>query len=402
LLRRLAPALLAAALAAGLAAPAAPGSLRTKLADALEGSRVSPSRTGVMVFDLDASATVFRRNRLLSLRPASNEKLTVAATVLDRLGPTFRIETQVWGHGALVDGVWKGRLVLKGFGDPALTGADLGQLAKQVRSAGIERITGAIVGDESYFDTLRVAPGWKASYYKDESPPLSALVANRARLDGRIVDEPARAAAILFRRKLSALGIRVAGKAKKGLLGLDATALAGVRSPRLSRLVRRMNRVSDNFYAEMLLKQLGARLRGAGTTAAGARVVKAELRQRGVTMDGVRIVDGSGLSRKDRLTARALVELLISATSDAVIGAPFVGSLPVAGVNGTLADRMESPPAYGTVYAKTGTTGQASALSGYVRTRYVFAVLMNGDPVPWWYAQRSQDRFAQVLARAAQ
>ena len=402
MLRRLAPALLAAALAAGLAAPAAPASLRTKLADALEGSRVSPSRTGVMVFDLDASATVFRRNRLLSLRPASNEKLTVAATVLDRLGPTFRIETQVWGHGHLVDGVWKGRLVLKGFGDPALTGADLGQLAKQVRSAGIERITGAIVGDESYFDTLRVAPGWKASYYKDESPPLSALVANRARLDGRIVDEPARAAAILFRRKLSALGIRVAGKAKKGLLGLDATALAGVRSPRLSRLVRRMNRVSDNFYAEMLLKQLGARLRGAGTTAAGARVVKAELRQRGVTMDGVRIVDGSGLSRMDRLTARALVELLISATSDAVIGAPFVGSLPVAGVNGTLADRMESPPAYGTVYAKTGTTSQASALSGYVRTRYVFAVLMNGDPVPWWYAQRSQDRFAQVLARAAQ
>jgi D-alanyl-D-alanine carboxypeptidase/D-alanyl-D-alanine-endopeptidase (penicillin-binding protein 4) len=402
LAKRLALALLAGALLAALAAPAASASLKTKLADALDASRVAPSRTGAMVFDLDASATVFRHNRLLSLRPASNEKLTVAVAALDELGPRFRIETKVWGHGDLVDGVWQGRLVLKGAGDPALSGGDLRQLAKQVQTLGIERITGAIVGDESYFDELRVAPGWKASYYKEESPPLSALVANRARLDGRIVDEPALAAAILFRRKLRALGIAVPGKAKKGFSTLDATALASVRSPRLSRLVRRMNRVSDNFYAEMLLKQLGARIRGAGTTAAGARVVRAELRERGVTMDGVRIVDGSGLSRKDRLTARALAELLISAASDAEIGVAFVASLPVAGVNGTLKDRMESPPAYGTVYAKTGTTSRASALSGYVRTRYVFAILMNGDPVPWWYAQRSQDRFAQVLADAAE
>jgi D-alanyl-D-alanine carboxypeptidase len=67
-------------------------------------------------------------------------------------------------------------------------------------------------------------------------------------------------------------------------------------------------------------------------------------------------------------------------------------------VNGTLVDRMESGPAYGTVYAKTGTTDAASALSGYVRSRYVFSILMNGSPIPWSAARAAQDRFAQVLA----
>jgi D-alanyl-D-alanine carboxypeptidase len=90
--------------------------------------------------------------------------------------------------------------------------------------------------------------------------------------------------------------------------------------------------------------------------------------------------------------------LLISAFDDAAIGTAFVKSLPLAGVNGTLSDRMESGPAYGTVRAKTGTTDSASALSGYARTRYVFAILMNGSPIPWWYARKAQDRFAQVLA----
>ena len=119
-------------------------------------------------------------------------------------------------------------------------------------------------------------------------------------------------------------------------------------------------------------------------------------------MTGLRIADGSGLSLYDRLTARALGELLISATSDSAIGSDFVASLPIAGVNGTLEDRMERLPAYRHVFAKTGTTDLASALSGYVRTRYVFSILQNGSPIPYYYARKAQDRFAQVLAGAAQ
>jgi serine-type D-Ala-D-Ala carboxypeptidase/endopeptidase (penicillin-binding protein 4) len=113
---------------------------------------------------------------------------------------------------------------------------------------------------------------------------------------------------------------------------------------------------------------------------------------------GVRIVDGSGLSRLDRLTGNAVAALLRAAWSDPAIRPTLVAALPVAGVNGTLQDRLRTPPARGRVLAKTGTTSDASALSGYVSSRFLFTVLQNGHPLPYWWARRAQDRFVQVLA----
>jgi D-alanyl-D-alanine carboxypeptidase/D-alanyl-D-alanine-endopeptidase (penicillin-binding protein 4) len=389
------------ALALVLAAPSA-AALRDALSRALVTPGVSSSATGAFAFDLSRSSIVYRHNQRVPYRPASNEKLTVAVTALDRLGPRFRIPTEVLGEGALdAAGVWQGRLILKGYGDPWLTSRRLARLAAQVRAAGIVRVTGRILGDESYFDARRVGPGWKPTFYKEESPPLSALVVNRAHVGNRMVDEPARAAARLFKTALQAAGVAVPRTARKGLARSGAVLVARSRSRYLSRIVGRMDLVSDNFFAEMLLKQLGAQIRGSGTTAAGARVVRSELRERGVNMTGVRIADGSGLSSYDRLTARAIGQLLISAVSDSAISSAFVASLPVAGVSGTLEDRMKRLPAYRHVFAKTGTTNRASALSGYVTTRFVFAILQNGDPIAYWYARKAQDRFAQVLAGAA-
>jgi D-alanyl-D-alanine carboxypeptidase/D-alanyl-D-alanine-endopeptidase (penicillin-binding protein 4) len=123
-----------------------------------------------------------------------------------------------------------------------------------------------------------------------------------------------------------------------------------------------------------------------------------ELADAGVPLTGVRIVDGSGLSVLDRLTTNALTTLLRAAWLDPEVRPALRAALPVAGVDGTLADRMRSGPAHGTVLAKTGTTSEASALSGFVRDRYAFAVLQNGNPVSSWWARVAQDRFAQVLA----
>jgi serine-type D-Ala-D-Ala carboxypeptidase/endopeptidase (penicillin-binding protein 4) len=159
-----------------------------------------------------------------------------------------------------------------------------------------------------------------------------------------------------------------------------------------------MNKVSDNFYAEMLVKHLGARIRGTGSTRAGSLVVRRVLATRNIPLAGVRIVDGSGLSLLDRATAKSLGRLLVSAWRDPSLHGPFVSSLPIAGVDGTLQDRMRSGPARGRVRAKTGTTSRASALSGFVGTRYVFAILQNGNPINWTKARRAQDRFAQRLA----
>jgi D-alanyl-D-alanine carboxypeptidase/D-alanyl-D-alanine-endopeptidase (penicillin-binding protein 4) len=149
-----------------------------------------------------------------------------------------------------------------------------------------------------------------------------------------------------------------------------------------------------------VLKALGAEVGTGGTTAAGVAVVLRDLAAEGVPLGGVRIVDGSGLSLSDRLTARAVTALLVAVWNDVDLRQPFWASLPIAGINGTLEKRLRTPPARGTVRAKTGTTSGASALSGYVGDRYVFAVLQNGSPVATWSARKAQDRFATALAAA--
>jgi D-alanyl-D-alanine carboxypeptidase/D-alanyl-D-alanine-endopeptidase (penicillin-binding protein 4) len=374
--------------------------LTTRLTKALRAPGLAPALTAAIAVDLETGGDIVARLPAKPLRPASTQKLTVAVTALDELGRSFRIETVVLGDGRKEGTVWVGDLVLEGRGDPSLHADDLADLAAQVRALGVRRVTGRILGDESYFDARRVAPGWKPGYYKDECPPLSALVVDRAVLDGRVVDEPALAAAVAFRRALVAAGVRVAGKASTGVEGDGAVELARVLSPPLRKLVHWMNTESDNFVAEMLLKQLGAVVLGSGTTAAGTRVVRGELAERDVPLAGVRIVDGSGLSSRDRLTARALAALLVSARADDRVSGPFVASLAVAGLTGTLADRMETGPARGRVRAKTGTTDTVSALAGYAGPRYAFAILMNGDPVPVETAREAQDRFAEILAGA--
>ena len=394
---------LVAALAAVLgtvAVPASAQTLRERLDRALTVSGVSRAKTGAVALDLRSGRVVYGTHGTRSLEPASNQKLAVSVAALQRLGPGYRIPTEVLGTGSLAGTTWRGHIYLKGYGDPTLTRATLWTLARAVRNQGIRRVTGRVFGDESYFDRRRTASGWRSSWYKIESPPLSALVVDRARYDGRTVDEPALLAARLFRRSLRAAGVAVRRTAAVRAAPRTAVYLTRIRSRTTGGLVRKMNKMSDNFTAEVLVKHLGARFRGAGTTAAGMGVVRRVLDGRGVPLAGVRLSDGSGLSLYNRFTARALMRLLTSAWQDAVVRRPLVASLPIAGVDGTLEDRMRRGPARGRVRAKTGTTSGASSLSGYVGSRYVFSILQNGSRIPWENARRAQDRFAQVLAGA--
>ena len=382
-----------------LPAPASGQTLRERLDEALAVKGVSRAKTGAFAFNLRTGRVVYGWQGRRSFKPASNEKLGVALAALRRLGASYRIRTAIIGAGSRNGATWRGRLFLKGYGDPTLGADDLRRLARKLRAAGIRRVTGRIVGDETYFDARRTAPGWRASYYKIESPPLSALVANRARVSGRTVDKPALAAAKAFRKALVAAGIAVAGRAATGPAPSGSPGLAVVRSKTVAAIVRRMNKISDNFYAEMLVKHLGAVLRDKGTTAAGCRVIRRVLQTRNVPLAGVRIADGSGLSLYNRATARAVGAILVAAWRDPAVRDPFFSSLAIAGVDGTLEERMRTGPAHGRVRAKTGTLNTASALSGYVGTRYVFSILQNDSPISWTRARRSQDRFAQTLAR---
>jgi D-alanyl-D-alanine carboxypeptidase/D-alanyl-D-alanine-endopeptidase (penicillin-binding protein 4) len=391
-----------AVLAAALVAPAAAGAgqrapLQQQLERALE---VSHGTAAAAVVDLATGETVFSHDASRALAPASNEKLGVTYAALTALGPDFRFETDVLGQGSQTGSTWQGDLVLKGYGDPTLSTADLASLARQVVAAGITRVTGRVLGDESWFDARRAGLGWKSSYYLVESPALSALIVNRGWIGHGSTTQPALAATEMFRRALVRAGVHVAGTAGLGVAAPDAEPLADVESASLSRIVRFMDVWSDNFTAEMLLKQVGAVQGAGGSAAAGIAVELGLLQQAGVPLAGVRLMDGSGLSLLDRWTPTALVALLHAMWQDPTLRPRLVASLPVAGVTGTLHNRMTSGPAHGVVRAKTGTTSRATALSGFVGDRYAFSVLVSGWPVSYAWSRLAEDRFAQALAAA--
>jgi len=259
-------------------------------------------------------------------------------------------------------------------------------------------VTGRVVGDETWFDAHRTAPGWKAAFYLNESPPLSALIVDRGVVGKRPSRTPALAAAQLFTKALARAGVHVAHPATLGAADIEAAPLASVDSRTLESIVHSMDRVSDNFTAEMLTKELGAVQLGQGTTAAGLRVVYAQLAAAGIPLAGVRLADGSGLSLLDRLTPAALVALLRTMWDDPELRPELLAGLPVAGRTGTLHDRMRRTAAAGVVRAKTGTTDNATALSGFAGDRYVFSVIVNGNPVSWTASRDAEDRFAIALA----
>jgi PBP4 family serine-type D-alanyl-D-alanine carboxypeptidase len=161
-----------------------------------------------------------------------------------------------------------------------------------------------------------------------------------------------------------------------------------------------MDSWSDNFFAEMLLKQLGARELGRGTDEAGAEAVTRTLEQDGLPRSAFRIADGSGLSLDDRITAQALATILVDAWRKPSLRHTLLDALAVAGVSGTLRNRLPTGPGHGIVHAKSGTTDESSALAGYVGRRYAFVVIQNGAPVDTLAAHVAQDRFVQALARA--
>ena len=386
------------ALLAPAAAQATAPSSAGQLAHALRGPGIAPGESTAMAVDLATGETIFARNANVALEPASNEKLAVTYGALVELGPGYRFHTTVLGEGKQVGSVWRGRLVLKGFGDPTLQTDDLQRLAKRLYGLGIRMVTGQIAGDGSWFDDRWTAPGWRADFYGTESGPLSALVVNRGFRKHHLTQDPRLAAAALFDQLLREQGIEARG-AVLGRAHASATTLVTVHSKTLAHLLRAMDADSDNFTAEMTLKAIGAEALGKGTTAAGAAVVRRDLAAAGIPLAGARIVDGSGLSRLDRVTARELAALLVAFWRSPELHAVVKDSLAVAGKTGTLRHRLLGRRTRGIVRGKTGTTADASALSGYVGSRYAFVLVQNGHPVNWDAAHKLQDRFVEALAK---
>ena len=372
--------------------------------------RPAGAASGALVVDLDTGRTLFSSRAGTRRVPASVEKLYTTATALLRLGPNFTISTAVAGDGVLdPNGTYRGNLYLKGQGDPTFgssrftraaygTGARITTLAARVADAGIERVDGRVYGDESFFDSRRGPPSSRFAVSRWVGP-LSALTFDRGLAPGGrgFVPSPATYAAQRLVAALRKVHVQVPRRVGLRAAPEDAAEIAAVTSPSLATLVRLTNRPSDNFFAEMLLKGLGARFGSRGSTAAGAAVVRRELADLGI---GAQVVDGSGLSYLDRTSPRAVVALLQHMTTGPAAQA-FLGSLSVAGRNGTLRHRTRGTAAQDNCQGKTGTLLYVSNVAGYCIAAdgdtLAFAILMNRVWPP--AAHVLQDRMAAAIAR---
>ena len=215
------------------------------------------------------------------------------------------------------------------------------------------------------------------------------------------VEDPALYAGDVFRTELTRQGILVAGGLRSGAAPEDAVLIVKRTSPPLSHVLALLNKPSDNLIAEVLLKSLGRAVKGSGTTEAGIEAVMEVFAQVGMDTGAIRMVDGSGLSRLNLVTARSIAALLGYMRVHPQWNV-FVNSLPTAGVDGTLRGRMKGTAAEGRVRAKTGYLSRVSSLSGYVNTRsgerLVFSILMNNHLCRNDEARAVQDRICALLA----
>ena len=359
--------------------------------------------TSVVVRDGDGAVLAAVRPNAPRL-PASNQKIITIATALDVLGPQARLATTLVAAAEPVDGVVTGDVWLVGGGDPTFSTSAFAdaywgiyaptadRLAADLAAAGVTRITGRVNADASRFDDVPGAPGWKPEFIPAQSPPISALTIDRA------ATAPSLRAARAVRRALVRAGIQVGPARVAPAPAADAVELAHVESAPVGILAELAGRDSDNFVAEMLLKAAAVEATGRGTTAAGVETERGVLAELGVPDRGLALVDGSGLSYDNRATAAALSLLLARIDDDPALGPAMRTALATAGVNGTLAGRMQSGPAAGLVRAKTGSLNDASSLSGYAG-ECAFSVLVQRTWVDQAAAHALQDRIAQLLAR---
>lgn len=328
------------------------------------------------------------------LIPASNMKLLVAAAALDVLGADYRFTTSLIGNR--VGDTIVGNLWLVGGGDPVLSTRAypptqlypttsptfLDSLADELRASGINKITGSVVGDESRYDDERYVPTWGDGIRSIEAGPLGALMVDDGTLLGDPFKpaQPAVGAATAFTRLLRARGITVIAAPRSGVAPTDGVTIGEVISAPLGVLLGDVLANSDNNAAELLLKEIGLVDEGSPTRVAGLQAVASVLVQRGISTDGVVLVDGSGLDANNRLTCSLLVDLLESFGSQSVLAE----GLALAGSTGTLREQLTTPPAVRRVRAKTGTLRTSKALSGFYEVSdgaITFSLLLNGPGV---------------------
>ncbi len=395
---------------------------RAGVATALDVAFADPTlgpRVSAVVTDAVSGQVLYSRNSALPVTPASTAKVVTALAALHVLGPDRRIVTTVVPDGVVSGSVLTGRLVLVGGGDPTLASpagarrvgypelAQVADLALAVRAKGITSITGGVVVDSTLFTGPRTGPGWKPNYLTEGSvAPVTALMVDSGRVELGESDrfrDPDLAAGRVLRDLLRKQGVTLPDAVTRAPAPASAEPIGSVSSPTVSALVERMLAVSDNNLAEMFAHLIAKERGRPASFAGGALTIGDALGELGVAGDAGGLVDGSGLSPRDRMTTAGLARVLaVALDPKRPTLRPLVSGLPVAGFGGTLEERYDEGTATagaGWVRAKTGSLNNVSTLAGVVQTasgrQLVFA--FSADRLP----NRLATFGAEVLDAAA-
>jgi D-alanyl-D-alanine carboxypeptidase/D-alanyl-D-alanine-endopeptidase (penicillin-binding protein 4) len=439
--------------------------IRTGIDTLLADSLFPPSMLGIKVFSLDSNETLYELNAQDLFTPASNQKLFTSAAALALLGGSFPLRTVVYADSL------SSRLLIKGFGDPLLTRADLDSLARAAASRMPVRKRWTLGYDVSHFDGETWGAGWawddEPSAFQAHITPLvldfntvevsvapglkpgdtlrvrvdetarafgvensgetvadSARIpldisrrwkehSNRVTVSGQMkttdtwtttrigIREPDRYAAAVFAASLGRLGVAIDTVVQDSVQ--DSFAELARYCHSVDSAVVVLNKESNNLVAEVLLKVLGAEKRGLpGTAPNGISAIREFLSARGIDTAKCVIADGSGISRYNLISPSILVDLLAVMHREKNLFPRFAASLPRAGVDGTLANRLKGTAAEGNLLAKTGTETGVTTLSGYVRTAdgelLAFSIMMQNFPVTVGRYRAVQDRIGAFLA----
>ena len=335
------------------------------------------------IWDATTGKVLERHQDELALVPASTTKVVTTYALLKTLKPEFTVETEIWGD--LKDGVVQGDLVFKGDGDPLLTSERIWMVAQTLKRLGVQRVTGNLRLDQTAFDGQREPEGWENTS-ADTLPPVLPLSVNFNRDEsGRLVADPERQSREILQRILQETGIAIEGRSG---VPWNGRKLMGWMSPPLRAMVVDINKWSNNFMIEMLVRKFGA-----GSWPRGVKRVQEFYRTAfDLGPETIRITDGSGLSKNNRLSARTLAIILRGAYHDFEVGPEFVSSLKIIGGEPWKL-KIKDPNLTRRVRVKSGHLDRVTSLCGYLQTLdgqvRVFAILLNGP-------SRDEDIWDQV------
>jgi D-alanyl-D-alanine carboxypeptidase/D-alanyl-D-alanine-endopeptidase (penicillin-binding protein 4) len=376
----------------------------------------SSTHAAVLILNPLTQDTIFSLNHTDSMIPASNTKLFTTATALTELGGGFVLKTSLLSDDTdLSDGVINGNLYIKGYGNSLFTKSDLDQFVDELTRKGVKKITGKIIGDDTYFDNIYTRDDWIRNEVANvRLPAISALVIDRnreiiykkrrrrtRRYHINIKNPPLHAAKLL-KDELIRSGVEVGSAAIAGKTPDDAVELTknGII---LRNLLEQINKNSDNFLAECLFKTIGAETsKQQGNAFYSTQAILSFIKDNGIYSEGSSIVDGSGISRYDQITVGAITGVLEKMYFDLAHFDDFYRSLSIAGVDGTLRHRMTGTAAENNFHGKTGTLNGVSSLSGYLTTAggddLIISIIFEFHRKGTRFHQRIQDHIVTLLA----